>query len=315
MPTPTPVQASKHYAQQAAISQAAADAMWPLFQRRVPLPEIALALARYQRAAATAAVVTVSRWADADQMTDPDSFAGVSSSGFPVIEPVIATIDRIIPAPVSPIPAPWWDDATLFQHEVELLISSEVADAGRSASQAEMVGHGYTQYVRVLNPPSCARCTILAGRKYRWSRGFQRHPGCDCQMVPVDDPRAADDLLTDPRSAFDAGQVGSYRTLKDGSRVFVDGLSKADRRAVADGADIIKVVNASRGLSAPGITAATRTELFGRSVKATTDATTKRAAWRKANPTRLVRLRPESIYEFAKDPQDAIRLLQLYGYM
>ena len=49
--------------------------------------------------------------------------------------------------------------------------------------------------------------------------------------------------------------------------------------------------------------------------KATTEGTTKRAAWRKANPTRLVRLRPESIYAFAKDREDAIRLLRVYGYL
>jgi predicted ATPase len=50
-------------------------------------------------------------------------------------------------------------------------------------------------------------------------------------------------------------------------------------------------------------------------VKATTYGTTRRAQWRKKNPTRLVRLRPESIYEFAKDRDDAIRLLKLYGYI
>lgn len=301
MPTPTPAQASSHYAQQATIAQAAVQAIWPMFPAHAPLPTIAQLLAQYQRASATAAAVTVARWAEADQMTDVDALAGVSSQGFPVIEPVIATIDRVTPAPLEAIPAPWWEDATLFQHSIELLIESEVADAGRTATQSEMVGHGWTEYVRVLNPPSCPRCAILAGRRYRWSTGFQRHPGCDCQMVPVDDAAAADDLLTDPRAAVEAGQV--------------QGLSKADARAIADGADPLKVVNATRGLGAPGVTAATRTELFGHRVKATTDATTKRAAWRKANPTRLVRLRPESIYKFADSPEDAARLLRLYGYM
>jgi hypothetical protein len=93
------------------------------------------------------------------------------------------------------------------------------------------------------------------------------------------------------------------------------GLSKADARAIADGADPAQVVNATRGLRAPGITAAMRVEVFGRKVKATSEGTTRHAAWRKANPTRLVRLRPESIYQHARDRDDAIRLLKLYGYL
>src|SRR5690606_23965723 len=33
-------------------------------------------------------------------------------------------------------------------------------------------------YVRMLTPPSCSRCTVLAGRWYRKNAGFARHPGC-----------------------------------------------------------------------------------------------------------------------------------------
>lgn len=314
MPTPTPTQARSHYARQAAIAEAGTSAIWPMFAQGLPLPVIGNALARYQLRAVLAAVTTFARWAEEDRLVDPSAFAGVSSYGFPVLEPFIATIDRYQPAPVEPLPDTWWTDATLFQNEIELLIASEIADAARTASQAEMVGHGWTEYVRVLTPPSCSRCTILAGRKYRWSTGFLRHPGCDCVMVPVDDPRAADRLLTQPDAAFEAGQVGSYRT-SGGERVFVPGASKADLRAIAAGADPAKVVNATRGLGAPGVTAAGRTELFGRRVKYTSEATTKRAAWRKDNPSRLVRLRPEAIFQFATDPQDAVRLLRLYGYM
>lgn len=303
MPTPTPAQASRHYVQQAAIAAAAVKSVWPLFRQRAPWLQINSLIGRYQQAAATAAVTTMSRWADADQMTDPRLFAGISSMGYPILEPIIATIDRVEPAPPEALPDAWWSDATLFQHSIELLIASEVADAARSASQVEMIGQGWTEYVRVLNPPSCPRCTILAGRRYRWSTGFQRHPGCDCQMVPVDDPRAANDLLTDPTTAFDAGQV--------------QGLSKADARAITDGADPLSVINATRGTSAPGITSAkVATIRSGRTLKHTTEGITKRGAWRKANPSLRLRLRPESIYAFAGDDRDeAIRLLKVHGYI
>lgn len=121
-------------------------------------------------------------------------------------------------------------------------------------------------------------------------------------MVPVShfDDAKRRGLIADPRDAFDKGMVR--------------GLSKADAQAITDGADMAKVVNATRGLNAPGITAGRSVEFAGRRLKITTDSTTKRAAWRKANPTLPFRLRPESIYQFAESQEDAIRLLRLYGY-
>jgi hypothetical protein len=134
-------------------------------------------------------------------------------------------------------------------------------------------------------------------------------------MIPVQNWEAAHDmgLVSSAQEAFDAGQIRT-KVSKD-SDEYRSGFSKADEQAIRDGADMVEIVNATRGTSAPGITNALTTEVFGRTVKATTYGTTKRAAWRKANPTRLVRLRPESIYKFAKDREDAIRLLRLYGYI
>lgn len=307
MATPSLAQARSHYDRQRRVGLAALAAVRRLFARnpRPSVPEIAATAAGYQLASATLATRTVAGFAESSQpLTAARSFMGVSAYGFPLTEPIIATIDRTVPAPVEPLPQPWWDDAAAFMADLERLILSEVADAGRTASQVEFVARpDWQNYVRMLTPPSCARCAILAGRIYRDLDAFQRHPLCDCVMVPVQDWESAHDagLISSPQNAFDKGQVR--------------GLSKADARAVADGASLVEVVNATRGLNAPSITAALRTEVFGRKVKATTEGTTKRAAWRKANPTRLVRLRPESIYEFAKDRDDAIRLLALYGYI
>lgn len=269
------------------------------------IEQIAATTARYQWASAAISSRIVAGYADSRvAITNPDPFVGVSSYGFPLTEPIVATIDARTPAPVEPLPQPWWDNAAKFMADLEQLILSEVMDAGRTASQVEFVGRPEWQnYVRMLNPPSCKRCVPLAGRIYRDIEAFDRHPGDDCVMVPVQNWE----------SAHDAGLVTDARDLVE--RGLVHGLSSADEQAILDGADINQVVNATRGLNAPGITAAVRTEVFGRKVKATTEGTTKRAAWRKANPTRLVRLRPESIYEFAKGREDAIRLLRLYGYL
>ena len=317
MSTPTLQQARSHYDRQRRITAAAIVAVRALFKRRASILEVSTTVARYQMASATASAQSVAAFADDKApLTVPAAFAGVSSYGFPISEPIIATIDRFEPAPLEPLPDAWWDDAAKFMASVEQLIASEIQDAGRTASQVEFVARpDWQNYVRMLNPPSCARCAILAGRIYRDLDHFDRHPLCDCVMIPVQNWEAAHDmgLVSSPQEAFDKGLIAT-RVSKDSDELR-PGLSSADARAVADGANLRTVVNATRGTRAPGITNALTTDLFGHRVKATTYGTTKRAAWRKANPTRLVRLRPESIYEFATDREDAIRLLRLYGYL
>jgi hypothetical protein len=58
-----------------------------------------------------------------------------------------------------------------------MLSSSEVTQAGRGAVGSSMAGQRTIQgYVRVVNPPACSRCILLAGKEYGWNAGFQRHP-------------------------------------------------------------------------------------------------------------------------------------------
>lgn len=298
MPTPTLAQARRQYAQQRGIVAAGLAAIRRLFATtpKPTIPQIASTAGGYQLAAALVSSRAVAGYVDDTPQTLAQAFLGVSSAGFSLTEPIIATIDRHAPAPAEPLPDPWWDDAQTFMADLEQLLLSEIADAGRTASQVEFASRPEWQnYVRMLNAPSCARCTILAGRIYRDLDAFQRHPGCDCVMVPVQDWQAAHDagLVVDPNTAFERGDVR--------------GLSKADSQAVTDGADLQKVVNATRGI--------VTVDTLGHRVKATTEGTTKRASWRRQHPSRLVRLRPESIYDFAKDREDAIRLLRLYGYI
>ncbi len=124
------------------------------------------------------------------------------------------------------------------------LVQSLVQSAGRSAesvsSAARDVGH-----VRMVNPPCCGRCAVLAGRVYRYSTGFLRHPGCDCVMVPT--TVANPDFRQDPDDLMRRGLVA--------------GLSKADASALKAGADFGQVVNVrkqSAGLSQAGSVLARR---------------------------------------------------------
>lgn len=296
MATPTQQQARSHYARQAAIGAAAVNAA-----RRL-LPEapdqIPRVISSYQVAAASFAVQKIAEWANSVPVTRVSAFSGVTSEGFPLdvaLAPLVNALLRQIEAEVD-----------VEMHRLDRAVASQVADAGRSASQVEFVARPlWTNYVRLLSPPSCGRCAVLAGRIYRDLDGFARHPGCDCVMVPVENWEAAHDagLVSSPADAFRDGKVR--------------GLSKADARAIADGADPTKVVNARRGTSVPGVTAAKRVQIrSGRRLSITADGTTKRAAWRKANPNLPFRLRPESIYDFANgDRAEAIRLLRVHGYL
>ena len=164
-------------------------------------------------------------------------------------------------------------DQASNDYEFRRIVASLVSDAGRSAESVATSVRPNTGYARYLSPPSCSRCAVLAGRIYRYSQGFARHPGCDCTMIPTAVGDGA--FAQDPGDLMDRG--------------LVTGMSKADRRAVNDGADFNLVVNTRRpsaGLSTPG-----------------------RALARKGRPT------PEAIYKVATSRDDAIERLIAAGYV
>lgn len=160
------------------------------------------------------------------------------------------------------------------------IVRTQLADAGRAGTSLAMAArpalHGYT---RMLNPPSCDRCAILAGAFYRWNAGFARHPHCDCIHIPtVED--AADDLTTDPDEYF------ASLAEDDQDRIF----TKSGAEALRDGADIGQVVNARRGMTAAG----------------TTTVGTRNGS---------IRLMPEAIYRQARTRDDAIAGLRRHGFL
>jgi len=217
-----------------------------------------------------------------DGRVSPNGLAGTASDGRPLAsllyEPVIAA--RIAGAAQN------LDTAQALaagRKHLDRIVTTQVMDADRAASSVAAVTHkAVTGWVRMAPPPCCPRCAILAGRFYRWSSGFDRHPGDDCTSIPATED-VAGDLTTDPRKLIESGKV--------------HGLSAADTKAIVeDGADPARVINASRGMT----TAAGR------------KATTTGKAFRQGG----VRLRPESIYQLANgDRTEALRMLRRFGYI
>lgn len=120
------------------------------------------------------------------------------------------------------------------------LVRSLVQSSGRAAETVAVAARPQIGWVRTLNLPSCSRCVVLAGRIYRYSDGFERHPNDDCSTTAVREGDAT--LVEDPLELARQGQVR--------------GLSQADFEALEAGADFNRVVNVRR--KAAGLTEAGR---------------------------------------------------------
>lgn len=181
-------------------------------------------------------------------------------------------------------------------------VQTVISDTGRAAESLEIAVRPGIGYVRMLNPPSCKRCVVLAGKFYRWNVGFERHPGCDCRHIPADES-VAGDLRVDPDEYFHS------LSAADQDLVF----TKAGAQAIRDGADISQVVNADQGMRVA--------QVYGRNLKITDQGVTKRGQAGRAfkargrNASTTPRLMPSSIYQIADDRADAIRLLRMNGYL
>lgn len=237
-------------------------------------------------------------------------FAGIASDGRPLTtlltQPAGTTLRAIRDG------APPRTAAVLGATQLDMIVRSEVADAGRVATGVEVTLTPTLGYVRMLSPPSCSRCVLLAGRFYRWNSGFQRHPRCDCIHIPSTEDQA-DDLRTNPQAYFDSLSEAEQ------NRVF----TTSGAQAIRDGANLGRIVNARRGMSTTGTSQTrvrddgsvvnvhhrtlARDQVFGRGAFTTTEGTRR---------ARRIRLMPEQIYLEARGSRDeAIRLLRLHGYI
>ena len=155
---------------------------------------------------------------------------------------------------------------------LEQLVHTQVSDAGKQAASVAMTARNGVGYVRAANPPCCKDCANLAGKYFRSNTGFQRHPGCDCVHIPT--------TVAEP---------GGFGQSVDPSQI--TNLTDAERQALADGADLSRVVNANRGRSKDGFT------------------TTER------KPRRGQRLTPEGIYRVSATREEALTRLRDNGYL
>lgn len=194
---------------------------------------------------------------------NPQGFTGAASDGRP--------LDTLL------------DQAT-SKYALELMALTQIADAGRVAAGVAITARRRVGWTRMVNPPCCPRCAVLAGKYFRWNEGFQRHPNCDCRHIPTQED-VAGDVRTDPKALFDGGQV--------------HGVTQAEQKAITAGADINRVINARRSRYMDDA---------GR--RLTRDSTTRRGTGI------AVRITPEQIYNTVGDDQAAaLTQLKRFGYL
>lgn len=322
--------AAAHYRRQATLAAAVTGRVLGLWRGLGPsgfrdaIPAAAAIVAAGQLAAAHNAD-TYTRTVVAEQGVDaapailsPGGFAGVTAAGFPLQSALNTAPDRaweLLDAGVD------YREADLAgQARLSRIVSNEVQQASTNAEHAAITADPRVSgYVRMLTPPSCGRCTVLAGRRYRWSSGFQRHDNCDCRHVPAVEAEGVDDLRTDPMAYFNS--------LSDAEQAKLAG-NEANAQAVRDGADLSQVVNTSRrtagrrgssglyeydGLQYTHEGATVRQGRAGRLI-----------AERQGMPLpdalgvgqRVRRLTPRSIYQLAGNDRDlAVQLLRDNGYI
>ena len=235
---------------------------------------------------------------------DPSSLAGVSSRGaslgaalYSAIPHTKALIEGGMPERVA---------LSRGREVLQMSAAAQVADAGRTAAGLDTFARPKVGYVRMLNPPSCSRCSVLAGRFYRNNEGFQRHPRCDCVHVPTTRTEAAESegLVHDPYAYFESlSESAQDKTF-----------GKAQAQAIRDGADLFQVVNARRGMSYAGVSADGSRR--GQKVASdfTREGTTRRALWGGANP-KGKRLTPDAIYAQGLPREETLDLLAKHGYL
>lgn len=107
------------------------------------------------------------------------------------------------------------------------LVHTQISDAARMSASATISATHGAGWVRMVNPPCCQRCAVLAGKFFRSNDGFQRHPMCDCRHVPTTEARWTD-----------AGVNIRPGDIKD--------LTKAQQQAIDDGANMNRVINSHR---------------------------------------------------------------------
>ncbi|MFE0021915.1 hypothetical protein [Amycolatopsis sp. NPDC059021] len=204
---------------------------------------VAAITAGQQDAAALAAPYVADVLADTDEperpvpTVAPAAFTGVTTTGLPLAALADLLLVRLLTDIGSGMST--MDALLAGLRRALTYTATEITDAGRTATQVQLIADTrIAGYERVVKLPACDRCIVLAGKLYRYSTGFRRHPRCDCTMLPVTrDQWRESNLDNHPRALFDSMSEAEQK----------ERFGAGNAAAIRAGADISQVVNARRG--------------------------------------------------------------------
>lgn len=229
---------------------------------------------------------------DSEGRVNPQAFADLTDGGGSWLQALVYAPNSVRPSSGG--------DWSRFGFVANSIVKTGLGDTARSAVQSGMQARpSVIAYVRMLRGTSCARCAILAGRRYKSAVAFNRHKRCDCIHVPAAED--ADDWTTDPDVYFRS------LSIADQDRLF----TKSGAEAIRRGADMNQVVNARQGI--------TVAQAFGQTVQATTVGTTSRGLAGQRLQGRKPRLLPDEIFLQAErlgwDRAETLRQLRRFAYV
>jgi len=191
------------------------------------------------------------------------------------------------------------DRLALGRSFLEIVVPSQVADAGRAVTAAGITARPRIGWTRLVNPPCCQRCAVLAGAWFRHNMGFARHPRCDCRHVPA--------------AEADWRDAGSFIGPDD-----VKDLTGDQRRAIKAGADMNQVINSHRAgaRSKDGMTTTEGRSVRGVAGRRLADASgAEKVAGQRYRRATAARLTPAGIYTQTTTREEAVALLRRHGYL
>lgn len=245
---------------------------------------IAQVIATFQVATARDSLDSVDRMLEEQQIEAPpvarvvpQAFAGTASDG----RPLVTMLEQAV-----------------SESAVGLMVVTQLQDAGRAAAATSIATRPKVGWVRMISPGACSRCAVLAGKFFRFNKGFLRHPRCACRHIPSTEALYGDPL-TDPSVYFDS------LAKSEQDRIFTE----AGAEAIRLGADMGQVVNLGRssGMRVAG-SMTDRSWAYQQQVGLGLKAPVRTTA-------RMPRATPEEILRRSATREEAIEALTNNGYI
>jgi GNAT superfamily N-acetyltransferase len=285
-------------------AQVDTDQIRPTWQARLPRVLALVVAAQRSAAGLSEPYLRQVLGLGSDATLNPDALAGVASDGRPLEtlleQPVVTVLSYLATGRAV------GDAMAAGLAMLEIIVGTQVHDAARIADLIGITARRGVAYTRVVELPACDRCILLAGREYSYSEGFERHPNCDCAVLPIRTDEPAH--WSTPRELFDAMSPAEQ------ARRF----GQAAAAAIAAGADIGQVVNARRGMTVAGgrlVTTEGTTRRGYAGARMAAAAGTARTAGDRYARAAVARPMPEQILAEAPTREAAIADLRRYGYL